>query len=166
MKSVHFRYEKGKNNVYHAKFYKIRFFTIPKKFWHRLLSFRCLHMCVRTFECMIKTMINTISLPFLFPQLQHGFLNTCVQEISNLLNKMPELKINNKIWMKLNTKISSESLWNIKNILLEVKLIIVYRFGTTCAWNIIMMNIQRFGVILVNFLREFFCYESLLRSMT
>ena len=106
--SVHFCFEKGKNNVYHAKFYKIRFFTIPKKFWHRLLSFRCLHMCVRTFECMIKTMINTISLPFLFPQLQHGFLNTCVQEISNLLNKCLIWRLIIKIWMKLYAKISSE----------------------------------------------------------
>ena len=31
-----------------------------------------------------------------------------------------------------------------------------------CTKNIIRMNIKRFGVNLVNFLREFDCYESLL----
>ena len=43
--SVHFCFEKGKNNVYHAKFYKIRFFAIPKSLTSTVVIQVFAHVC-------------------------------------------------------------------------------------------------------------------------
>ena len=71
--SVHFCFEKGKNNVYHAKFYKIRFFAIPKSLTSTVVIQVFAHVCTRV--CMHdRTMINTISPPFSVPTITTWFL--------------------------------------------------------------------------------------------